>query len=86
MKAKLVFLGRLEDMAGRAETEIAVGVPLDWGEVLGWLGQHCSPDLAGTIDSEKVRVALNGALVTDKRGVILADGDEMAFLPPVSGG
>jgi molybdopterin converting factor small subunit len=33
-----------------------------------------------------VKVALNGALIAEKGGVVLAEGDELAFLPPVSGG
>jgi molybdopterin converting factor small subunit len=33
-----------------------------------------------------VRLALNGVLVADGAGLVLAAGDELAFLPPVSGG
>ncbi|TCM17295.1 molybdopterin synthase sulfur carrier subunit [Novosphingobium sp. PhB165] len=86
MRAKLVFLGRLEDVAGRAGEDIAASAPLDWYDVIGWLGGHFPPELADAVVSEKVRVAINGALVADKYELVLADGDELAFLPPVSGG
>jgi len=86
MKAKLVFLGRLEEQAGRGFEDIAASAPLDWTDVLGWLGDWYSIEFAEAVDGEKVKVALNGALVADKHSIVLNDGDEIAFLPPVSGG
>jgi molybdopterin synthase sulfur carrier subunit len=50
---RLVFLGRLADLAGA---------------------------------SDKVRVAINGAVLADKTTLAAEDGDEVALLPPVSGG
>jgi len=76
--ARLVFLGRLTDVAGCAELEVAPG-PL--ATVLAGL----DPALALALLDERVRIALNGDLIGD-RGVVLAAGDELAFLPPVSGG
>ncbi|MFC0682985.1 MoaD/ThiS family protein [Novosphingobium clariflavum] len=86
MQARLVFLGRLEDLAGCADHDLAASAPLDWYDVLGWLGDHFVPELADTVAGDKVRVAVNGALLGDKHALVLADGDELAFLPPVSGG
>ena len=76
---KLVFLGRLEDIAGHAERDVAAG-PL--AEVLASL----DPDLAAALTADRIRLALNGTLVADRAAVVLHDGDELAFLPPVSGG
>lgn len=76
---KLVFLGRLEDIAGTGELGVAPG-PLE--QILASL----DPALAVQLLGEKVRMALNGRLITDMGGIALADGDELAFLPPVSGG
>lgn len=76
--AKLVFLGRLADVAGCAELDVAVG-PLE--TVLATL----DPALALALLDERVRIALNGDLIAE-RGVVLGAGDELAFLPPVSGG
>jgi molybdopterin synthase sulfur carrier subunit len=86
MKARLVFLGRLEELAGRPFQDISASAPLDWTDVLGWLGDAYSIELAGLVSGDRVKVALNGALVADKPGLVLSDGDEIAFLPPVSGG
>jgi molybdopterin synthase sulfur carrier subunit len=77
--ATLVFLGRLEDAAGMGELAVAPG-PLD--QVLAAL----DPALAVQLLGERVRMALNGQLIADGGGIVLANGDELAFLPPVSGG
>ena len=75
---RLVFLGRLEDVAGCAEISVTAG---SWAEVLAGL----EPALAEALAAPRIRMALNGVLVAalPER---LADGDELAFLPPVSGG
>lgn len=77
--ATLVFLGRLADRAGASERQVASG-PLE--AVLAAL----DPALAIELLDERVRLALNGALIGERGGVVLAPGDELAFLPPVSGG
>lgn len=78
MTAKLVFLGKLADLAGVTELEVAPG-PLD--QALAGL----APELALALLGERVRMALNGELIGES-AVALAAGDELAFLPPVSGG
>ena len=80
MPLKLVFLGRLEDLAGGPEREVPAVALLD--AVLAGL----EPDLAAALGVDRIRLAINGGLVTDRDAVTLADGDEIAFLPPVSGG
>ena len=79
MSARLVFLGRLEDIAGTGELAVVPG-PLE--QVVAAL----DPALAIELLGERVRMALNGALLGGNEAVVLADGDELAFLPPVSGG
>ncbi|WP_374282226.1 MoaD/ThiS family protein [Novosphingobium sp.] len=76
--ARLLFLGKLADLAGGAERVVAAG-PLD--QVLAAL----EPDLALALLDERVRTALNGELVGE-RALVLGEEDELAFLPPVSGG
>lgn len=77
--AKLVFLGRLADLAGGSEREVAPG-PLE--AVLATL----PVGLAVALLDEKVRIARNGELLANPGGIVLQAGDEIAFLPPVSGG
>ncbi|MEN7535783.1 MoaD/ThiS family protein [Aurantiacibacter flavus] len=80
MAVKLVFLGKLADLAGAPERDVAG--PLDWDGLLAELG----PQLAAQVQSDKVKLALDGALVSDKATLAAPDGSEIALLPPVSGG
>jgi len=77
--AKLVFLGRLEDIAGGAEREVPAGALAD---ILAMLDD----DLAAALTADRVRLAVNGTLIADRASIVLGAGDELAFLPPVSGG
>ena len=77
--ARLVFLGRLADVAGAGEMTVAAG-SLD--EVIARL----PADLAEALRGPRVRVAVNGAVLAPGVGTTVAEDDEVAFLPPVSGG
>jgi molybdopterin synthase sulfur carrier subunit len=77
--ARLVFLGRLEDIAGGAESEVP-------GCTLAEIVASLAPDLAAAVTADRIRLAVNGTLITDRSAVVLGDDDELAFLPPVSGG
>jgi molybdopterin synthase sulfur carrier subunit len=76
----VVFLGRLRDLAGCESTEM--GAPLDWAGLLAAVGA----DLAAEIGGARLNVACNGVVLADKTALQANDGDEVALLPPVSGG
>lgn len=80
MPLKLVFLGRLEDVAGAAEREVETATSVD--AVLASL----DPELAAALQADRVKLSVNGMLFHDHGTPVLKDGDELAFLPPVSGG
>ena len=79
--ARLVFLGRLEDVAGVPHMDC----PLAEATALADLLLMLPPPLAEALQGPKVRLALNGA-VAAAAGLMVQDGDELAFLPAVSGG
>jgi molybdopterin synthase sulfur carrier subunit len=76
----VVFLGRLADLAGAPAMQLPA--PLDWAGLKAAL--HSG--LVDALDDPRNRVALNGVLIADKSGLQAAAGDEIALLPPVSGG
>ena len=80
MAVKLVFLGKLTDLAGAPEREVPA--PLDWGALV----EALEDELGDALESNKVKLAVNGAVLADRTALFAADGDEVALLPPVSGG
>ncbi len=83
--AGLVFLGRLGDLAGAAE----IAMPMARTTALAVVMDRLPPALIAGLRSPKVRVAVNGELVPAEQpldALMIADADEIAFLPPVSGG
>lgn len=80
MAVKLVFLGKLADLAAASEKDVAG--PLDWTGLLDAL----PGPLGEAVKGDKVRVAIDGVVLADKTALAAADGQEIALLPPVSGG
>ena len=80
MAVRLVFLGRLADVAGVGEMVLAQGGAFD-----AVMGRLPTP-LADALAQPRIKRALNGVLLTPGAVPSLCDGDELAFLPPVSGG
>jgi molybdopterin synthase sulfur carrier subunit len=76
----VVMLGKLADLAGAPALQLAA--PLDWAGLKAALPAA----LAEAIDDPRNRVAVNGALLADKALLAAGAGDEIALLPPVSGG
>lgn len=84
---KVVYLGRLADVAGKPESEFfSSSGDLDWPDILALLDDHVCAGLSDAVRGKGVKVALNGAIVADPEGLVARHGDEVAFLPPVSGG
>lgn len=80
MAVKLVFLGKLADLAEAGECEVAG--PIDWPGLL----QALPGPVAEAARGERVKMAVNGRVLADKDMLAAGDGDEVALLPPVSGG
>jgi molybdopterin converting factor subunit 1 len=81
MKAKVRFFARLAEVAGTRETEVELGEGLSVGDAFRLLCQRF-PELADHGDS--LMYAVNTEYVSPDH--LLQDGDELALIPPVSGG
>jgi len=79
--ARLLFLGRLEDVAGMEELSLPLARVCPLAEVMAML----PGELVEALRKPNVKIAVNGVIVAAE-GLAIADTDEVAFLPPVSGG
>jgi len=73
---KILFFGRLKEGAPAGPVPLDVG---DTDALRAWLGRD-RPEL---LDAS-IRIAVNDEMIHSNRP--LGDEDEIAFLPPVSGG
>ena len=80
MAVRIVFLGPLREAAGTDSLEVSA--PLDWDGLLAVAGSVVAEQLR----SARVHVACAGEVLADKAALRAEDGDEVALLPPVSGG
>ncbi|MDY7097825.1 MAG: MoaD/ThiS family protein [Pseudomonadota bacterium] len=80
MSVTILFLGPLRDLAGVQTAEVSA--PLDWQGLLDAVG----PQVAEQLCQDRVNVACAGKVLGDKTALLAQDGDEVALLPPVSGG
>ncbi|MEO1047751.1 MAG: MoaD/ThiS family protein [Pseudomonadota bacterium] len=80
MAVKILFLGPLRDLVGAPSREVEG--PLDWAGLLDVVG----PEVAAQLGEERVNVACAGKVLGEKTDLKAMDGDEVALLPPVSGG
>lgn len=81
--ARLLFFGKLGDMAGGRERLLTLGRQLTVSALKARLATE-DPALGEALAAPSVRVIINQTFGTDAHA--LTDDDEIAFLPPVSGG
>lgn len=78
MKLKLLFFGVLTDVIGSAALEFSTEE--NNSTTLNCLLQHQYPELA----KYSYKMAVNQEIISEEK--LLKEGDEVAFLPPFSGG
>ncbi|MBL8538673.1 MAG: MoaD/ThiS family protein [Hyphomonadaceae bacterium] len=83
--ARALFFGRLRDAAGCSAREVALEHATD---VAAFRRLLCAGDTAleAVLASPTVRVAVNATLLPSAETGAVAPNDEVAFMPPFSGG
>lgn len=83
---KVLFFGRLSDVAGRMEMPMpwfAEAIKLD---TLIELVADGAPHLEQALRAPEIRVCVNLDILAKGQTAFVSPGDEVAFLPPMSGG
>lgn len=82
--AKILFFGPLKDVSGEAARDMAL--PSSVNSPAGLIDYiRVSDEALGlALRAPSVRVIVNNVIV--ERSAAISDGDEIAFLPPFSGG
>ena len=84
MSVRVLFFASLKDALGRDEITLELTEPVPLEDLLGLL-RPCLPAAGfAALTADNVRVAVNQTLAASV--VQIAPGDEIAFLPPVTGG
>jgi molybdopterin synthase sulfur carrier subunit len=82
---RLVFLGKFGDVAPAGLAEIALpGDVRTLSDLKQWVARR-EPVLGQAMEATRTRMIVNQCVAHDLSAPV-ADGDEIAFLPPMSGG
>ncbi len=84
MAGTVLLFGRLKDVFGVASIALPDGVGTA-AELRARLAE-VNPDLAEMLRAKTVRIAVNQEMVADEAGTPVSAIDEIALLPPLSGG
>lgn len=84
MSGNILLFGRLKDVFGGS----TLPLPPDVDTVAALRAKLAAlhPDLADMLHDRTIRIAVNQELVADEAAVRISARDEIALLPPLSGG
>ena len=81
---KVVFFASLREVVGQGEMHIEASQPMRLSELNEQVRRSLPSEAQSAVFAENVRIAVNQTLVAED--LELQSGDEVAFLPPVTGG
>lgn len=84
MTGSILLFGKLKDAFGAPTIPLPSGVSTAADLRARLVADN--PDLAVVLGSRAVRIAVNQALVTDEAAQQISSSDEIALMPPLSGG
>jgi molybdopterin converting factor subunit 1 len=84
MAGEVLLFGRLKDAFGASSIPLPAGVAT--AAALRASLAEANPELAQMLLSRSIRIAVNQTLVTDEGIAAISSSDEIALLPPLSGG
>ena len=84
MTVKVRFFAALRERLGTESLDLPVSTSIDLNGLLGLIQQRLGDRAIEVLRAPTVRVALNKEFVTHE--CLIRDGDEIAFMPPITGG
>lgn len=84
MSVRVLFFASLKEITGTAELQVSLPEAVSLAELIERLAGDLPDNATAALAAENVRVAINQTLTSGPARV--APGDEVAFLPPVTGG
>ncbi len=84
MAGTVLLFGKLKDAFRAASIPLPEGAST--AAALRAKLADANPDLSDLLLSKSVRIAVNQTLVADEAGTTISANDEIALLPPLSGG
>ena len=86
MMVRAVFFASLREAVETDFLDVDVGDGAGLRDLRQGLAARLGADRMAALDAAEVRVAINCRLVHDGEELVLVAGDEVAFMPPVTGG
>ena len=84
MTVRVRFFAAARECAGASSIDVELGTVATVADLIALLARERGAELAAKLTEAGMRFAVNQTLVEkDQR---LVDGDEVAFMPPVTGG
>lgn len=83
-RGKVLLFGRLKDAFGAATVTLPAGVETAADLRARLRAEH--PHLDALLGSRTVRIAVNQELAVDEAATRISEHDEIALMPPLSGG
>lgn len=84
--ARVLFFGRLSDASGSEELIIPLPAQARHLSDLKTMLARLNPELGAMLEDRSVRTAINQRMSPVHEDPAIADRDEIAFMPPMSGG
>ena len=80
-RVTVLFFASLAEEIGHNRVQVTAQTTL---EMMTQLAEKLGPSAVAQLQQDNVRVAINHTLIEGEQ--LLNDGDEVAFLPPITGG
>ena len=84
MSVRVLFFASLRDSLGCDEHMLEMNAPMELSAFIDRLAAELGAAAREALTAESVRIAVNQELLNGTTRI--CDGDEVAFLPPVTGG